>query len=65
MTKNRNKHGIKNTKKGVFSRNQLTLSNSFVEAATWLPSLSVSVSLCVSLSPSDLCQETGPTTLTP
>lgn len=35
MTKNRNKNGIQNTKKGEFSCNQLALSNSFLEAASW------------------------------
>lgn len=37
VTKNRSKDGIQNTKKGEFSYKQLTLGDSFLEAATWRP----------------------------
>lgn len=48
---------MQNAKKGDSSRQQLTLSNSLVEAAAW-PSND-----CPSVS--DLCQEIGSTALTP
>lgn len=49
MTKNRNENGIQNTKKGEFSYNQIALGNSFVGAAPWSFSVSVSLCPCVSL----------------